>query len=102
MNLEQLRKPIETIYLEKGIKENLEEDWHYLKNAFIGIEDFWNHQFEKIPQVKYIMFSEAPLWGERKNYIYNPETKLTQFFYKSDLEVATNSELKSKEDFLNG
>ncbi|THD65863.1 hypothetical protein E7Z59_14885 [Robertkochia marina] len=100
MNSDHLRKPLETIYSEKGIKEQLDKDWAYLKNAYTGIEDFWHDQFDEIKQVKYVMFSEAPLWGEKKNYIYNPETKLTQFFYKSDLEVASNTTLVSKEDFL--
>ncbi len=26
------------------------------------------------------MIAEAPLWGKDKSYIYNPETKNTQFF----------------------
>ncbi len=69
MNSDHLRKPLETIYSEKGIKEQLDKDWAYLKNAYTGIEDFWHDQFDEIKQVKYVMFSEAPLWGEKKNYI---------------------------------
>jgi len=47
------------------------------------------------------MIAEAPLWGKDKSYIYNPETKNTSFFYKSDLEYVLNIQIADKQDFIN-
>lgn len=60
----------------------------------------WEEQFRKINKVNYVLLSKAPLWGEKKKYIYNPKTPLSQFFYKSDLEIVTDKILNNKEDFL--
>ena len=100
MNLQILKTPIEIIYKRKDLMVDLENDWDYLKNAFIDIEVLWNIQFEQIKKIKFIMLSEAPLWGGTKSYLYNPETKFTQFFYRNDLAKATGCELNDKLDFL--
>ncbi|CAD7839912.1 MAG: hypothetical protein [Olavius algarvensis spirochete endosymbiont] len=47
------------------------------------------------------MLSEAPLWGERKSYIYNPNTMNTQFFYRSDLEFCLKEKINDKIEFIN-
>lgn len=61
----------------------------------------WFRNLECIKEVKYLMIAEAPLWGKDKSYIYNPETKNTSFFYKSDLEYVLNIQIADKQDFIN-
>jgi len=47
------------------------------------------------------MIAEAPLWGEKESYIYNPETPYTPFFFKKDLEYALNgTTIRDKKDFI--
>lgn len=68
----------------------LKNDEQYLIDALDGFHNLWEEQFNSIDEIKYVMFSESPLWGDDKSYLYNINTKLTQFFYKSDLEFALN------------
>lgn len=80
----------------------------YLKNAFLFTEALWEKQFEKMDNIKYVMISEAPLFGVSENYFYNPSTRFSSFFYFKDIEVFdiayTNEDYNNKEfvlDILN-
>lgn len=64
---------------------NLEID--YLKKAFFFTENLWLEQFNKIDKIKFVLISEAPLFGPNKSYFYNPETKFSSFFYFKDIEA---------------
>ena len=66
-------------------------DLQYLDAAFHDIDTIWNKNFTKIEKVKYIMLSEAPLWGNLGKYIYNPIiTNCSSFFWCSVLLYALN------------
>ena len=95
-----INQPLSDVYEKKNILHKLEKDETYLKNALIGISDLWEKQFEEIEVINYVMFSEAPLWGKERKYMYNIETNFSQFFYKSDLEFALEKNIKDKEEFL--
>ena len=97
-NIEILRR----FYNLKGLTTNFEKDNEYLENAFNKITDIWFDNLAKIREVKYLMIAEAPLWGKKESYIYNPDTPNTQFFHKTDLEcVLKNITISDKRDFIN-
>lgn len=80
----------------------------YLKNAFLFTEALWEKQFEKMDNIKYVMISEAPLFGDSKNYFYNLNTNFSSFFYFKNIEAFnisyTKKEYNNKEfvlDILN-
>jgi hypothetical protein len=89
--------------LEEVLSELYKKDIKYLEESFFGIEKLWTNNFEKLKSVKYVMLSEAPLWGDKKSYIYNVETPMTQFFYLNDLAtiIGEKDSIKNKQDFLN-
>lgn len=100
MNWEHLKNNLENLYKNKGLIDCFEKEENYLRNSFYEMEELWNNQFDRIEKVNYVMFSESPLWGYQKKYLYNPETKLSQFFYKSDLEFVLGKKIKHKDEFL--
>ena len=90
----ELIQLIKNVYDSHNLQEHfLKKDRSYLINAHFDIERIWQENFEKIEQVKYVILSEAPLWGESNSYIYNFSTSFTQFFYENDLYFALNQEL---------
>ena len=90
----ELIQLIKNVYVSHNLKEHfLSKDRSYLINAHFEIERIWQENFKKIEQVKYVLLSEAPLWGESNSYIYNLSTSFTQFFYENDLYFALNQEL---------
>jgi hypothetical protein len=96
------REILKEFYTQKGLIANFEKDNKYLENAFNKITKIWFDNFVKIREVKYLMIAEAPLWGKKESYIYNPDTPNTQFFHKSDLEHVLNSvPILDKRDFIN-
>lgn len=100
MNYIPSKEVLRNFYLENKIIDNFEKDNQYLESAFSEITDIWFENLDQIEEVKYLMIAEAPLWGKTKNYIYNPKTKFTQFFFKSDLEHLLNATIKDKADFV--
>lgn len=91
---------IESFYTSLGRENDFEMDNKYLENAFRKINDIWIDNLDKIEEVKYLMIAEAPLWGENEEYIYNPDTNNTQFFYRSDLEETLKTKIRNKEEFI--
>jgi hypothetical protein len=85
-----LAKPIRNIYANNGghnkIETNkIEADIKYLGDAYLYTEARWQEQLRKIVP-KVILLSEAPLFGENKNYFYNPDTAPSGFFWFNDAE----------------
>jgi len=86
---------IEWSHLEYSLKtyfQNLnlelsEKEANYLKEAFNFTENLWINEFNKIEHIKFLMLSEAPLFGTNKNYFYNKETRFSSFFYFKDIEA---------------
>lgn len=91
---------LKTFYESAGLVNRFEKDCIFLETAFNEIEQLWQDNFDQIETVKYIMISEAPLWGEWKKYIYNPDTINSQFFYRSDLGDIVDNPIKDKMDFI--
>lgn len=102
MNLiwNKLEPILAEFYSAKGLAESLKHDVSYLSRAYAEIESLWLEEYHSIERVKYIMLSEAPLWGSKKKYIYNPKTNNSQFFYRSDIEYATSAHLTDKPAFI--
>ncbi|MCM2287013.1 MAG: hypothetical protein NDI81_19720 [Desulfobacula sp.] len=96
-----LNKTLFDFYSQKKLDHYFLRDENYLSVAFKEIEKIWIHNYDKISTINYVMLSEAPLWGERKSYIYNPNIKNTQFFYRSDLEFCLKEKIKNKIEFIN-
>ena len=101
MDYDSNRRILQDFYSENGIIDYFERDNLYLEKAFHEINEMWFRNLECIKEVKYLMIAEAPLWGKNKSYIYNPDTKNTSFFYKSDLEYVLNIQIADKQDFIN-
>ena len=92
---------IESLYNKLGLTKEFGKDSIYLENAFNEINEIWLNNFKNIDKVKYLMIAEAPLWGQKKKYIYNPKTNNSQFFYRSDLESILNVQISDKKEFIN-
>lgn len=101
MEYDKSREILRDFYAQNGILKYFERDNTYLETAFHEINEMWFRNLECIKEVKYLMIAEAPLWGKDESYIYNPETKNTSFFYKSDLEYVLNIQIADKQDFIN-
>jgi len=82
----QISSSLRQIYHRNDIV-NFEKDEIYLHNAFKFTEVLWEKQFNKISDIKIVMFSEAPLFGKKQTYLYNPDSKPTAFFYFQDLKA---------------
>ncbi len=97
----ELSQILSDFYYDKNVDQHFKNDEKYLSVAFKEIEKIWMQNYNEITTVNYVMLSEAPLWGERKSYIYNPAIKNTQFFYRSDLEFCLKEKIKDKVKFIN-
>ena len=91
---------IESFYTNLGLTGEFKQDNTYLETAFNEINKIWVENFNEIDKVKYLMIAEAPLWGKKKKYIYNPKTLNSQFFYRSDLETILNIQIPNKKEFI--
>jgi hypothetical protein len=91
---------IKSFYTNLGLADEFEKDNVYLENAFNEIKDIWFKNFNKIDKINFLLIAESPLWGSKKKYIYNPDTKNSQFFYRSDLEQIFHFRIKDKRDFI--
>lgn len=93
---------LKTFYQQNGLSSKFGSDSTYLEKAFNDINKLWLDNFAQIKTVNYLMIAEAPLWGELRQYIYNPDTDNTQFFYRSDLGkiLNKNKDIANKREFL--
>lgn len=100
MNYANNKKALKTFYEQNGLINKFENDNVYLENAFTAINNFWQNNLDNIETVNYLLIAEAPLWGQLKKYIYNPNTNNSQFFYRSDLGDILNKFIADKVDFI--
>lgn len=100
MNYADNKKFLKIFYEQNGLSSKFEKDSIYLEKAFNDIYKIWLENLRKIKTVNYLMIAEAPLWGPVKKYIYNPEIKDSQFFYRSDLGDILNKNIVDKADFI--
>ena len=91
---------LKEFYSNKVFEGKFDEDIKYLENAFVDINRIWFNNFNQIEEVKFLMIAEAPLWGEKNKYIYNPNTNNSQFFYRSDLEDVLKKPISDKKEFI--
>ena len=102
MNYDKNKEVLRKLYEQKGLIDNFKRDSEYLEKAFNKIAKIWLSNLEQICEIKYLMIAEAPLWGAKESYIYNPNTPNTQFFHKSDLEsILYDKSIHDKQDFIN-
>ncbi len=78
---------LKIVYQEQNILEFFDNDEKYLKHAFSVTEKLWTGQFNRVDDLKIVMISESPLFGNLENYIYNADTPPSAFFHFNDLEV---------------
>lgn len=78
---------LKLIYKEQRISPCFKRDEEYLHDAFLTTETLWSKQFHRIRDIKVIMLSEAPLFGETQSYIYNLKSNPTAFFHFNDLRA---------------
>lgn len=64
-----------------------DEECAYLKNAFVATERMWAEHVAKVATVRFVMLSEAPLFGTAERYFYNTATSFGGFFYFQDAEA---------------
>lgn len=94
------KKILKDFYTQNGLDSKFEKDNDYIESAFIEINKIWIDNLDSIEKVNFIMIAEAPLWGQTKKYIYNPEINNSQFFYRSDLGDILNKHISNKKDFI--
>jgi hypothetical protein len=71
------------------IKAILARDTGYLFPAYEKVESLWAAQFKRIKKIHLVLLSEAPLFGDRECYLYNPLAPVTRFFsYKDYVAIA--------------
>ncbi len=100
LNWSKLAEILGRFYEAHGQGAHFNKDERYLREAFIAIESLWMDQLKAITSVRFVMLSEAPLWGDREQYVYNPESRFSQFFFKSDLECLLQRKVQSKRNFI--
>jgi hypothetical protein len=81
----EISEKLYKIYKKENIVNSFQGDEEYLRNAFFYIEKLWDEQFDKIDEIKVILISEAPLFGDNKSYIYNVNTAPSSFFHFEDI-----------------
>lgn len=100
LEYKEIEEIIKSYYYNKGYEKDFKNDILYLQTSFDEIKTIWLKNIENIEKINYIMIAEAPLWGNSKKYIYNPNTSFSQFFFKSDLEEILNISIADKSDFI--
>jgi hypothetical protein len=83
---------------------------NYLSNAFHNIDSLYNANLTSLKPIKYIMLSEAPLWGTQvpHKYVYNLQNlKDSSFFRVKNMRDALNissllpiTNLSTKQDLV--
>ncbi|SDX83334.1 hypothetical protein SAMN05421644_11521 [Allochromatium warmingii] len=95
MNWKKLKAALHEIYSQENIENDFEKDEKYLKSAFDFTEKYWDEQIKNIGSIKILLFSEAPLFGDEKAYIYNPDYGFTAFFYFNDLNAIFSKNMQN-------
>lgn len=91
-------KHLQDFYLNNFNLSYYNHDRPNLYKAFIEIEQLWEDQFSRLNNIKYLMLSEAPLWGEKELYIYNVKTPPRgNFLPMSGIQKVTGNQIRKKE-----
>src|SRR5690606_10391767 len=66
------------------------------------VENLWEKNLnENLKAIRYILLSEAPLWGREGKYIYNPDYKKDSIFFKcTDLSFAVAKAITEKNEMV--
>ena len=96
MNWKNIEKDLLKLYNKHNLMASYESDRDYLKKSYIKIEAMWLEIFNQINDIKIVMISESPLFGENEVYIYNKNTKPTSFFRFNDMKYLPNYEEVNK------
>jgi hypothetical protein len=92
---DNLAEKLRVIYHEENKDSRIHADLKYLSEAYQFTEKLWLAQLQSaVPKV--VMLSEAPLFGESKNYFYKPDTAPSSFFWFDDAKAVAGN------DFANG
>ena len=83
-NWASLQNALEELYTERGIDKEFESDASYLWEAHQRVEELWHGAFGRAPFVRFVLLAEAPTWGPKESYFYNPAAGTTSFFSYSD------------------
>ena len=78
--LNEFPEIFENQFGDSKVGKLLAVDYDYLWSAYLAIEQYWYSEFERLDNIKVILLSEAPLYGDKKSYFYNPEVGATAFF----------------------
>jgi hypothetical protein len=78
---------LHNVYSDLELSHHFASDAAYLKSAFDFTEALWHRQLAMMSDVKIVMLSEAPLFGNKQTYIYNPHSPPTAFFHFNDLQA---------------
>lgn len=96
----KLYKVLLELYKRQGLENSFVDDNSYLKTVFVETNILWKQNFNQLTNIKLVIIGEAPLWGDKKNYIYNPDTHNTQFFTRNDLGKELGITIKNKVEFI--
>ena len=99
INWENIRVSLVKLYEQRSISNQLEEDEKYLNEAYNYVENKWDEVFKTVKKPKFILFGEAPLYGDEQNYFYNSNHKATIFFNYSDTEALTGLKRSHNKSF---
>jgi hypothetical protein len=92
---------LEEFYTKRGLGNEFEADSSYLGEAYQRVEKLWHSAFNQASCVRFVLLSEAPMWGSKESYFYNPTAGATSFFWYSDAkplvgEMTATNTMKSE------
>jgi len=93
-------KFLQNLYQKYGCSEYFNSDFKYLSESIAQIEHLWEDSINKLTNVKLIILAEAPMWGDKERFFYNPEVGHSQFFYYSDLSGINQNVISSKKELI--
>jgi hypothetical protein len=82
---------LQSIYFHLGRGHLFDSDLQYLSKAFEEVEHLWYIQAKASPELRLVMLSEAPAFGPKHLYFYNPGAMATEFFSYLDAEALVGS-----------
>lgn len=94
----------------KKYEKHFIDDVKYLEEAYYSVESLWNSNLEKFKikkNIKYVLLSEAPLWGKNNKYIYNLDAPTSQFIHvktlinAAELDIINPQKSSDKKKLLN-
>lgn len=85
-NWSKLSSIIRNLYSLHGLEDHFDCDISYLEKAYFEVERLWFKAFDNINTIQLLLFAEAPMFGPKKSYFYNPAAAATEFFTYADAE----------------